>query len=75
MHTHEIVEKLVEKGLTRVLDADCQGHVRVHQLLLEGGLDDSHVSLSQIFVLGWRIDLLVEVTRWILVPKWLLEDT
>jgi len=49
--------------------------MRVHQLLLEGGLDDSHVSLPQVFVLGWRIDLLVEVARWVLVANWLLEDT
>jgi len=75
VHTHEIVEELVEKGLPRVLDADRQGHVRVHQLLLEGGLDDSHVSLSQIFILRRWIDLLVEVPRWVLVPKRLLEDT
>jgi hypothetical protein len=75
MHTNEIVHELVEKGLPRVLDADCEGHMRVHQLLFEGGLDDSYVSLSQIFILRWRIDLLVEVTWWVLVTKRLLEDT
>ena len=49
--------------------------MRVHQLLLERGLDNSHVSLSQIFILRRWIDLLVEVPRWVLVPKRLLEDT
>lgn len=75
VNTHEIVEKFVEKGLPRVLNADREGHMRVHQLLLEGGLDDSDVSLSQIFILRWWIDLLVEVTWWVLVAKRLLEDT
>ena len=49
--------------------------MRVHQLLLEGGLDDSNVSLSQIFILRWWIDLLVEVAWWVLITKRLLEDT
>lgn len=75
VHTHEIVEELVEKGLPRVLYADREGHMRVHQLLFEGRLDDSYVSLSQIFILRWWIYLLVEVTWWILITKGLLEDT
>ena len=75
MHTHEIVQELVEKGLPRVLNADREGHMRVNQLLLEGGLDDADVSLSQIFILRWWIDLLVEVTWWVLVTKRLFEDT
>jgi hypothetical protein len=75
VNTHEIVEKLVEKGLPRVLNTDREGHMWVHQLLLEGGLDDSDVSLSQIFILRWWIDLLVEVTWWVLITKRLLENT
>ena len=61
MHTHEILEEFVEKGLPRVLNADRQSHMRVHQLLLEGGLYDSYISLSQLFILRRWIYLLVEV--------------
>lgn len=45
MRAEEVFEDLLEEGLAGGLDADREGDLGVHKLLLEGGQDDSIVSL------------------------------